>query len=158
MAQLDNIRQRLDNLRARQNPTVTEGLKVSYNGQALPSMGAFALAPTDKDGKPIPQKGGGASADQDPFERYGVFVVGDLDIGKVSGAGIQSGFDFRSHGISVGADYRFAGNHVFGVPRWAWSGPTRMLPGTAAVRTSRDTAFRSMEVSSPRRTLTSIWP
>ena len=53
VAQLDNIRQRLDNLRARQNPTVIEGLKVSYNGQALPSMGAFALAPTDKDGKPI---------------------------------------------------------------------------------------------------------
>ena len=114
VAQLDNIRQRLDNLRVRQNPAVTEGLKVSYNGQALPPMGAFALASTDKDGKPVPQKGGGASADQDPFERYGVFVVGDLGIGKVHGASAQSGFDYRSSGISVGGDYRFTGNHVFG--------------------------------------------
>ena len=70
--QLNNVRQRLDQLRLQSSPTVAEGLRASYDGRPLPPISAFALAPLDKDGKPQPKTGGGASADQpDSFERWG---------------------------------------------------------------------------------------
>jgi outer membrane autotransporter protein len=112
--QLGNIRLHLDNLRLTHNPTVTQGLNVSYNGQSLPPLTALALAPTDKDGKPLLQKGGGAAADKDPFEHWGVFVQGDLDVGKLNGSGAQTGFDIRTKGLTLGTDFRFTGNHVLG--------------------------------------------
>ena len=112
-AQLNNVRQRLDQLRLQGSPTATQGLKLSLDGQALPSTSAFALAPMDKDGKPL--RGGGAAADKpDPFERWGVFINGDVDIGKQSTVGDQTGFKVRSKGITVGADYRLMNNSVLG--------------------------------------------
>ncbi len=112
--QLSNLNKWLNIHRTLRNPTVTQGLKVSIDGQALPPMSAFALAPTAKDGKPVPQTGGGASAEPDPFERWGGFVQGDLDIGKVAGSSTQTGFDIHTWGLTLGTDYRFTGNHVLG--------------------------------------------
>lgn len=112
-AQLNNIRQRLEQLRLLRGPTVTERLRLSVDGRALPPMSAFALAVLDKDGKP--QRGGGASADPaDAFDRWGAFVNGDVNVGRQSTVDTQTGFKLRSKGITLGGDYRFAGNHVLG--------------------------------------------
>jgi outer membrane autotransporter protein len=90
-----------------------ELLRVSVDGRPLPPMSTFALAKLDKDGKP--QKGGGGSADKtDPFERWGGFVTGDVNIGRQSTVDTQTGFRLRSNGITLGTDYRFNGNHVLG--------------------------------------------
>jgi outer membrane autotransporter protein len=112
--QLSNIQQRLDSLRMLRNPTIAQGLRLSYNGRPLPPLTAFALAPTASNGAEGQPTGGGASADQDPFERFGLFVQGDVDIGKAAASGNQSGFDVRSKGLTIGGDYRFPGNHILG--------------------------------------------
>ena len=114
LAQLSNIRFRLDQLRLRRNPSVIDALRVSVAGRTLPAFSAFALAPLDKDGKPIPQKGGGAAAD-DPFERIGFFVNGDVEIGKQSATGVQNGYDLHTKGVTAGADYRLPSDSVVGV-------------------------------------------
>jgi outer membrane autotransporter protein len=113
--QLNNIRQRLDQLRMQNSPTIAEGFRVSYDGRSLPPMSAFALVPLDKDGKPQRQTGAGASADQpDSFERWGVFVNGDVDVGRQTATETQTGFKVTSKGITLGGDYRFPGNNVLG--------------------------------------------
>ena len=112
LAQLQNVRFRLEQLRLRRNPAVLEALRVRVAGQALPPLSAFALAPLDKNGKP--QRGGGAAAD-DPFERLGAFVNGDLEFGKQSRNGAQNGFDLNTRGLTAGADYRLPGDSVVGV-------------------------------------------
>ncbi|MEP7085534.1 MAG: autotransporter domain-containing protein, partial [Betaproteobacteria bacterium] len=114
LAQLSNIRFRLDQLRLRRNPSVIDALRVSVAGRPLPAFSAFALAPVDKDGKPIPQRGGGAAAD-DPFERIGFFVNGDVEIGKQSATGVQNGYDLHTKGVTAGADYRLPSDSVVGV-------------------------------------------
>ncbi len=123
--QLNNVRRRLEQIRLWGNPTVTQGLRVSYDGQSLPPLSAFALAPLDQEGKPRlgagegtagrPQTGGGGAADTpDAFERWSVFVNGNIDIGRQSTVEDQTGFKLNTKGITIGTDYRFAGNNVLG--------------------------------------------
>jgi outer membrane autotransporter protein len=114
LAQLNNVRFRLEQLRQRRNPSVVDALRVRVAGQSLPSLSAFALAPLDKNGRPVPQKGGGAAAD-DPFERLGIFVNGDVEIGRQSRTNVQTGYDLNTKGLTVGADYRLPGDSVVGV-------------------------------------------
>ena len=114
LAQIHNIRLHLEQLRLRRNPSVIEALRVSVAGRPMPSFGAFALASKDKDGRPVVQRGGGASADQDPFERLGFFVNGDVEIGKHSATGLQNGYDLNTKGVTAGVDYRLPGNGVIG--------------------------------------------
>lgn len=115
-AQLSNIWLRLDQLRTRRNPAIMDMLRVSVDGQALPPLGtALSVLPVDKAGRPVPQRSGGASADQDPFERFGGFLNGNLEIGKHSGSAQQTGFDVRSRGLTFGADYRLPGDSVIGI-------------------------------------------
>jgi outer membrane autotransporter protein len=113
IVQLNNIRQHLDNLRLLRNPTVTQGVNVTYNGQALPSLGALSGLLTDKKSMFPEQSGGGASADRD-VERFGLFIQGEIDIGKQDAPGTQQGFDLRTNGLTIGADYRLVGDHVVG--------------------------------------------
>lgn len=114
--QLSNIWLRLDQLRTRRNPAIMDMLRVSVGGQALPSLSTMlSVQPVDKTGRPIPQRGNGASADQDPFERVGGFVNGNLEIGKHSGNDQQTGFDLHSKGLTFGADYRLPGDSVIGI-------------------------------------------
>jgi outer membrane autotransporter protein len=76
-------------------------------------MSVLALPSGDKDGKP--QTGGGAAADTpDPFQRWSGFINGDVDIAHQSTSDTQTGFKVDSKGITLGADYRFAGNSVAG--------------------------------------------
>ena len=110
--QLGNIFQFLDNMRMLHSPAVLEGLRIRINGQALPPPGS--LVPKDDDDTKSAPRGGGGSADHDPFERWGMFVQGDIDVGKVDANGNQSGFDVQTNGLTIGTDYRFPGNHVIG--------------------------------------------
>ena len=111
--QMNNVRQRLDQLRVQRRAAATEGLRVSIDGQSLPPLSAFALASTGPDGKPA--RGGGAAADPpDAFERWGVFINGDLDVGRQSPVDTQGGFKVSSQGITAGVDYRLPGDHVLG--------------------------------------------
>jgi outer membrane autotransporter protein len=115
LTQIYNIRMRLEQLRLRRNPSVIEALRMSVAGKRLPSWSAFAAVPTDKNGKPVPQKGGGAAADQDPFERLGAFINGDVEIGKQSATGLQNGYELTTKGVTAGVDYRLPGDSVVGV-------------------------------------------
>jgi uncharacterized protein YhjY with autotransporter beta-barrel domain len=122
--QIGNIRQHLDQLRFTRYAAVTQALRVSVDGRALPPLGGGARAPPTKDGKPQPpggdangpQTGGGAAADKpgDAFARWGAFVNGDIDVGRQSATDTQSGFKLTSKGLTLGADYRFDGGHVLG--------------------------------------------
>jgi len=104
--QLGNIQQLLSHLRTTRNPTVTQGLKVSVDGQALPPLAALGLAPGADRGTPAAQTGGGAAADSELLERWGVFAQGEIDVTKTDPTASQSGVDLRTHGLSLGADYR----------------------------------------------------
>jgi outer membrane autotransporter protein len=115
IVQMNNVRQHLDQIRFASSPTVAEGLRLTYDGQALPPMSAFSVAPTDKDGKGQRQSGGGAAADKpDEFQRWGFFINGDVDIGRQSSVDTQTGFKATTHGVTAGVDYRFQGNSVLG--------------------------------------------
>jgi uncharacterized protein with beta-barrel porin domain len=104
--QIANVQTRLDQLRQQRNPAVAQGLRLSYNGQPLPwQLLAQAAAPTKSDAAP---------AASDPFERNGVFVHGDVEVGHQNNIGAASGFDLRSKGLTFGADRRFEGNNVLG--------------------------------------------
>jgi len=113
--QINNIRQRLDQVRLQQSAVSVQSLRVSMDGQPLPALNAFSLVPTDNTGKAV--AGGGAAAD-DPFPHWGVFVNGDVTIGKQSSVQTESvtqtGFKLTSKGITVGSDYRFDNNSVLG--------------------------------------------
>ena len=111
--QISNVRQRQDQLRLQRSPTAAEALRVAIDGKTMRSLTVLGLAPADKDGKP--QAGGAAIAETlDPFERWGAFVNGDVDIATQSAVDTQTGFKLRSKGVTLGADYRFDGNHVLG--------------------------------------------
>ena len=114
--QIDNIRQRLDQRRLLQSPAATQGLRISWDGQSVPPLSAFALAP-DKDGK-APTGGGAAADEKDPFARWSAYITGDVAIGRQSNvesaSGSQNGFKLTSKGLTVGADYRFDNNSVLG--------------------------------------------
>jgi len=59
--------------------------------------------------------GGGAAADEERLvSRLGVFANGAISYGEVDGDENQVDADLRTNGITIGADYRFTDNVVFG--------------------------------------------
>jgi len=134
--QISNIRQRLDQIRFQHSPAVAQALRVSIGGQALLPSGAPTLAATDRDAKAATgaanaaMRGGGAAADApDPFGRWGVFVNGDIDIGKQSAVDTQAAFKLTSNGLTLGTDYRFEGNHVLGAALGLLKADTNIADG-----------------------------
>jgi len=112
--QMSNVRQRLDELRMAHSPASAQALHVTFDGQGLPPLSALALGARDNDGKL--QRGGGASADKpDAFEHWGVFLNGNVDIGRQSAVDTQQGFRVRTYGVTGGLDYRFDNNNVLGL-------------------------------------------
>ena len=113
MTQMANIRQRLDNIRRQQRAIVAGDVRVSVAGQALPMLSALMLAPASNDPRAV--RGGSASADSpDTFERLGLFVNGDVDVGRQSTVDAQPGFKVTTKGITAGVDYRFDQNRIVG--------------------------------------------
>lgn len=106
-AQLANIRNRLDQIRAQRRGNVSSAnVKVSAQGLPLP-IDQFASAFKKKE----LSQGRGASADE--FERWGVFINGDVEFGRQTPLGGQ-GFELASRGVTVGLDYQLEGGHVIG--------------------------------------------
>lgn len=107
--QLSNIRTRLEQLRNQSvQSRVKSDLRVSASGTSLP-IGAI----TDLFDASVPARGLNGSADD--FERWGVFLNGDVELGSYSPNNGFRGFEARTRGITLGADYRFDGNHAIGI-------------------------------------------
>jgi uncharacterized protein with beta-barrel porin domain len=111
--QLGNIQQILFHLRTTRNPTVVQGLKVSLDGRALPPLAALGLTPPADGAPPAAPTGGGATADGELLERWGVFRKA-TSTSLTDPTGSQAGVDLRTHGLTFGADYRPTPTSVVG--------------------------------------------
>lgn len=81
------------------------GLKFDMDGKTVSTSQFLGLD----------EKGGGASADQGPFGRFGAFLNGNGGFGTRDRTAQQLGFDFVTGGITAGVDYRLTDNLIFGV-------------------------------------------
>ncbi len=104
--QIKNIQTRLAALRKGVTTGVAmSGFSVALEGQSIP-MGTLVDSVIYK-----PQ-GGGASSDEDA--RFGVFVNGRINFGDKDATANETGFDFDTRGITLGADYRLTDRLVLG--------------------------------------------
>ena len=64
----------------------------------------------------FPQRGGGASGDGNSggFSRLGAFISGSFGTGDKDESSREDGFDFDTHGVTVGVDYRLLNELVLG--------------------------------------------
>ncbi|MCU7929028.1 MAG: autotransporter domain-containing protein [Candidatus Thiodiazotropha sp. (ex Dulcina madagascariensis)] len=103
--QITNIRTRLAALRNGAAGLAMSGFSLGVRGQSIP-MGTLADAVINE------PRGGGASADG--TARFGVFVNGRINFGDKDATANESGFDFDTRGITVGADYRLNDRLILG--------------------------------------------
>ncbi|PUB83518.1 MAG: hypothetical protein DBP02_11345 [gamma proteobacterium symbiont of Ctena orbiculata] len=103
--QITNIRTRLAALRKGAAGLAMNGFHLSIEGQSIP-IGTLTDAVINE------PRGGGASADGNP--RFGMFVNGRINFGDKDASANESGFDFDTRGITVGADYRLNDRLILG--------------------------------------------
>lgn len=106
--QITNIGIRLLNLRRGGGGVSTGGLSLNKDGENIPvglaAGQAFSLL----------GRGGGASADPQPFGNLGVFVNGLGTFGNQTASSKEPGYDFHTAGMTAGADYRVIPSLVLG--------------------------------------------
>jgi len=109
-AQLTNIGARLEALRQGSRGFSVSGLQMQGVGDGVPWRELYAFA------KDLLGPGGGSG--DEPGElmngRLGIFLNGNIRFGDKDGTENESGFDFDSQGVTLGADYRFTDNLVLG--------------------------------------------
>jgi outer membrane autotransporter protein len=108
-AQIRNLGTRIAALRAGARGLSFNGLDLLIDDQTLPiEMIANSYRHTTR-------RGGGASED-DPLlaSRLGVFITGDISTGKRDETDLESGLDFDTAGITIGADYRITHQFILG--------------------------------------------
>ncbi|MET0070831.1 MAG: autotransporter domain-containing protein [Candidatus Thiodiazotropha sp.] len=103
--QITNIRTRLAALRKGASGLAMSGLALGVGGQSIP-IGTLADTLINN------PRGAGASADGMP--RFGVFVNGRINFGDKDATVNESGFDFDTRGITLGADYRLSDRLILG--------------------------------------------
>ena len=103
--QLQSIGFRLAALRLGATGISLNGLPPDGEGQTASANQPFELG----------QRGGGASADRDPFGRLGLFINGVGDFGSKAATSREAGFDFHNAGVTAGVDYRFTDALVAGL-------------------------------------------
>lgn len=103
--QIKNIQTRLAALRKGEAGVAMSGFSVGVEDQSIP-MGTLVDSMINK------PRGGGASADGDA--RFGVFVNGRINFGDKDATANESGFDFDTRGITLGADYRLTDRLILG--------------------------------------------
>jgi outer membrane autotransporter protein len=112
MTQLLNVGARLEALRMGSRGFSTAGLNF---GNPIGGVPVSALASRGK----LLHGEGGASGDDDEGglldRRLGIFVNGAIRWGDKDRTERESGFDFESQGLTVGADYRFTDAFVAGL-------------------------------------------
>jgi uncharacterized protein YhjY with autotransporter beta-barrel domain len=102
-----NLAQRLNALRNGAKGVDLAGLDLEVNGQTI---GGHALQAMYDD-----LTGGGASADENVWGRWGVFVNGRYATGDKDRTDNEAGFDFDLYSITTGVDYRIRDNFIVGV-------------------------------------------
>ncbi|MCU7927610.1 MAG: autotransporter domain-containing protein [Candidatus Thiodiazotropha sp. (ex Dulcina madagascariensis)] len=108
-AQTRNLGSRISALRSGVRGLSFKGLDLRIDDQNLPIE---LLAQTYKNSG---RHGGGASADNPLLaSRLGVFITGDISTGSKDETDLESGVDFDTYGITVGADYRITNHFILG--------------------------------------------
>ncbi|MET0026326.1 MAG: autotransporter domain-containing protein [Candidatus Thiodiazotropha sp.] len=108
-AQTRNLGTRINALRAGVRGLSFQGLDLKLYGQDLP-IGKLATAYQKQ-----LRRGAGASADNALLEnRFGIFLTGDISSGSKDSTDNESGLDFDTYGITLGADYRFTNQFILG--------------------------------------------
>ena len=98
-----NISMHMDSLRGGSTGPSVDGLSVAVAGQHLPINLAQGLV-----------SGGSAGDSEVAFGRWGAFVNGNISFGDVEATEQEQGFDFDTQGITLGLDYRFTDQFLFG--------------------------------------------
>jgi uncharacterized protein with beta-barrel porin domain len=108
-AQSRNLSTRINALRAGVRGLSFQGLDLKIYDQNLP-IGKLATAYQKQ-----LHHGAGAGADNALLEnRFGIFFTGDISTGSKNKTNIESRLDFDTYGITLGADYRFTNQFIFG--------------------------------------------
>ncbi|MBT2990726.1 MAG: autotransporter domain-containing protein [Candidatus Thiodiazotropha sp. (ex Ctena orbiculata)] len=107
--QIGNLGRRIAALRNGARGLSFNGLDLRIDDQTLPiELIADAYRETVR-------RGGGASADNPLLaSRLGVFVTGDITTGERDETDLESGLDFDTVGITIGADYRITNQFILG--------------------------------------------
>ncbi|MEW8393767.1 MAG: autotransporter domain-containing protein [Candidatus Thiodiazotropha sp.] len=107
--QIGNLGRRIAALRNGARGLSFNGLDLRIDDQTLPiELIADAYRETVR-------RGGGASADNQLLaSRLGVFVTGDITTGERDETDLESGLDFDTVGITIGADYRITNQFILG--------------------------------------------
>lgn len=95
--QVNNINQRLIELRGGATGISLKGLSLNVDGQNLPSATLASLAPY--------LAKGGAAGDEDLFQRLGLFVNGQFETGDRANTQLDPGYRAKTYGVSAGGDY-----------------------------------------------------
>jgi outer membrane autotransporter protein len=102
-----NLAQRLNALRSGATGVNLSGLTLDVQGQQI--AGSALQAMFDE------LVGGGASADENVWGRWGAFVNGRLATGDKDRTDNEAGFDFDLYGVTAGVDYRIRDNLIVGL-------------------------------------------
>ncbi|MET0005713.1 MAG: autotransporter domain-containing protein [Candidatus Thiodiazotropha sp.] len=107
--QIRNLGTRISALRAGVRGLSFNGLDLRIDDQNLPiELIADAYRNAGR-------RGGGASADNQLLaSRLGVFVTGDISTGERDETDLETGLDFDTVGITIGADYRITNQFILG--------------------------------------------
>jgi outer membrane autotransporter protein len=107
--QVRNLGSRISALRAGARGLSFNGFNLQLDEQNLPlEMIANAYRNSGR-------RGGGASDDNQLLaSRLGVFVTGNISTGKRDETDLESGLDFDTVGITIGADYRITNQFILG--------------------------------------------
>ncbi len=102
-----NVAQRLNALRAGARGIDLAGLELEINGEVVAGSALQAMFDS--------LVGGGASADENVWGRWGGFVNGRFSSGDKNRTDNEAGFDFDLYAVSTGVDYRIRDNFIIGV-------------------------------------------
>ncbi|ATG88780.1 Outer membrane autotransporter barrel domain protein [Methylomonas koyamae] len=105
--QVNNINQRLIELRGGATGISLKGLSLKLDGQSVPTAALASLAPY--------RAGGGAAGDGELFERLGLFVNGQFETGERSETRLDPGYRSKTYGVSAGADYWLTRKLLLGI-------------------------------------------
>ena len=107
--QARNIASRMAALRGGDSQISLNGVALAYNGNLFDA----SWLPVSMSGLSLDEGSGGGSTLLN--ERLGVFLNGDISLGKRDQRGKEVAFDFDSWGLTAGLDYRFVNGVIAGL-------------------------------------------
>ncbi len=107
--QVRNLGSRISALRAGARGISFNGLDWQINGDNL------SIAWLEEAYRSTRHQGGGASADNPLLDsKLGIFLTGTLSSGSKDETRLESGLDFDTYGLTLGADYRISDQFILG--------------------------------------------